>query len=248
MVLRLSIWVDIDVCLAGTMETMVLNDNVVTAASSVIMLAGVVSILLGLGRWLVVIGTMLKGFCSWVTVGMFKGIVGRLMIGFCPWLDVAMLIGIVSMLMGFCPWLDVAMLLGIVSMFMGFCHWFDVTMLIGIVSMLIGFCPWFDVTMLGIGVCFPMVPFICCTMLTGFCVSLAHGEMSIEDFDVSEAFLYELEVADGVEAEFEVPKELDSDSVLGIDVSQLSSQEVALSMLYGEAVVPVRAELKDIKI
>ena len=229
MVLRLSIWVDIDVCLAGTMETMVLNDNVVTAASSVIMLAGVVSILLGLGRWLVVIGTMLKGFCSWVTVGMFKGIVGRLMIGFCPWLDVAML-------------------LGIVSMFMGFCHWFDVTMLIGIVSMLIGFCPWFDVTMLGIGVCFPMVPFICCTMLTGFCVSLAHGEMSIEDFDVSEVFLYELEVADGVEAEFEVPKELDSDSVLGIDVSQLSSQEVALSMLYGEAVVPVRAELKDIKI
>ena len=229
MVLRLSIWVDIDVCLAGTMETMVLDDNMVITASSVIMLAGVVSILLGLGRWLVVIGTMLKGFCSWVTVGMFKGIVGRLMIGFCPWLDVAML-------------------LGIVSMFMGFCHWFDVTMLIGIVSMLIGFCQWFDVTMLGIGVCFPMVPFICCTMLTGFCVSLAHGEMSIEDFDVSEAFLYELEVADGVEAEFEVPKELDSDSVLGIDVSQLSSQEVALSMLYGEAVVPVRAELKDIKI
>ena len=50
--------------------------------------------------------------------------------------------------------------------------------------------------------------------------------------------------------EFEVPEGdfvLASESVPELDVSQLSSQEVALSMLDEEAVVPVSAKFKFIK-
>ena len=53
-----------------------------------------------------------------------------------------------------------------------------------------------------------------------------------------------------MEEEFEVPEGdfvLASESVPELDVSQLSSQEVALSMLDEEAVVPVSAKFKFIK-